>query len=203
RRRVVVPRWATAALLDDVGELVSEQRVAGGRARAELAGAERDMRAEGERAGFELARQLCGAVVDVDADIAERMAERRLHARAGVALERAAGAELAGERGGVDARRAGGAGGGFAQRAHDAPDTGSHLEQVGQPAGAELVGQVVGHVAGADPGRDALAEPRGDRRQIVAGARGVARLGSVAPDRALELIGSATREPVEDLFDVG
>ena len=77
---------ARAALLDDVGELVGDQLVAGGRARVVLAAGEVDVGAGRERARGDRAVELVGGVVGVDADVGE-VAERAGHAAGDAGVE--------------------------------------------------------------------------------------------------------------------
>ena len=83
-----------AVLLDDVGQLVGEQRVAERRARIVEAGRERDLVADRERARAERRRELAGRFAGVDPDVAEAVEERRLHRRARGSAQRLAGAQL-------------------------------------------------------------------------------------------------------------
>ena len=79
-------------LLDDVAQLVGERPLAAGRARVVLAGLEHDVAADRVGVGADGLRRLRRPVVGVDADVLERLAERRLHRGPGALVERRAAA---------------------------------------------------------------------------------------------------------------
>ena len=72
-------REMSAPLLPDVRELVREERIADRRPRRVRAARERDVIADGERERAVALGQAVRARVLVDADVGERLAERRLH----------------------------------------------------------------------------------------------------------------------------
>ena len=97
------------ALLDRVGELVGQQVPALGGARLVLVAREEDVVAVGERPGAEVVAEAGGALVGMDADVAEVGAEPRLHEPARVGRQRLAAGRRPldlGLRVGGDARRA-------------------------------------------------------------------------------------------------
>ena len=97
------------ALLDRVGELVGQQVTALGGARLVLVAREEDVVAVGERPGAEVVAEAGGALVGVDADVAQVGAEPRLHEPARVGRQRLAAGRRPldlGLRVGGDARRA-------------------------------------------------------------------------------------------------
>src|SRR5262249_11772054 len=77
-----------AALLNDVRQLVAEQRVRGGRPGRDLTGPEGAVRADGERAGAELADEPRRGRVGVDAHRTEIVAKGVLHLASRAPVER-------------------------------------------------------------------------------------------------------------------
>src|SRR5262249_32970064 len=91
-------RGGPAPLLEDVRELVGDERVSDRMAGPVFAGAERDVAADRERARLITRRQLRRGGAGVDVYVRETGAERRLHAAERRALERPAAAELGPDR---------------------------------------------------------------------------------------------------------